>query len=211
MDQALLCRFRSCWVYRYSWKKDVLVDRSHRSLAPRGPDGKPRAIVAKLHYFQNCVEVLRRARSRPRWDLTGNQSPFFQTILQALPRPGLSSWRFGNCCAIARVSDSVFYFQPDCASLMMVKKNNSLMQMKRWGMSRRTSYLQRLESDCETKMCIAYIVYYICLPRCANILYFDAAKFSIKQFHWYILLFLLSDNGKNMKKWLKRDPLRLHN
>ncbi len=147
----------------------------------------------------------------PRWDLTGNQSPFFQTILQALPRPGLSSWRFGNCCAIARVSDSVFYFQPDCASLMMVKKNNSLMQMKRWGMSRRTSYLQRLESDCETKMCIAYIVYYICLPRCANILYFDAAKFSIKQFHWYILLFLLSDNGKNMKKWLKRVPLRLHN
>ncbi len=45
-------------------EKDVLVYRSHRSLAPRGPDGKPRAIVAKLHYYQDCVEVLRRARSR---------------------------------------------------------------------------------------------------------------------------------------------------
>ncbi len=32
-------------------------------------------------------------------------------------------------------------------------------------------------------MYIAYIVYnYICLPLCAHILYFDAAKFSIKQF-----------------------------
>ena len=44
--------------------KDVLVDRSHRSLAPRKPGGRPRVIVAKLHYFQDCVEVLNRARSR---------------------------------------------------------------------------------------------------------------------------------------------------
>lgn len=44
--------------------KDVLVDRSHRSLAPRKPGEKPRVIVAKLHYFQDCVEVLSRARTR---------------------------------------------------------------------------------------------------------------------------------------------------
>ena len=44
--------------------KDVLVDRSHRSLGPRRPDGKPRAIVAKLHYYQDCVDVLSRARSQ---------------------------------------------------------------------------------------------------------------------------------------------------
>ncbi len=45
------------------------------------------------------------------------------------------------------------------------------------------------------KMYIAYIVYYyICLPLCAHILYFDAAKFSIKLFSFfvYIWLFLLS-------------------
>ncbi len=42
-------------------------------------------------------------------------------------------------------------------------------------------------------MYIAYIVYYyICLPLCAHILYFDAAKFSIKLFSFYIWLFLLS-------------------
>lgn len=42
--------------------KEVLVDRSHRTLQPMRPDGKPRAIIAKLHYYQDCVEVLRRAR-----------------------------------------------------------------------------------------------------------------------------------------------------
>ena len=44
--------------------KDVLIDRSHRSLAARKPGGKPQAIVAKLHHFQDCVEVLSRARTR---------------------------------------------------------------------------------------------------------------------------------------------------
>ncbi len=63
------------------------------------------------------------------------------------------------------------------------------------------------------KMYIAYIVYYyICLPLCSHILYFDAAKFSIKFIDIFnFLKFLLSDNGMNMKKWLKRYPLRLHN
>lgn len=42
--------------------KDILVDRSHRGLAPRKPNGKPWVIVAKLHYCQDCIEVLRRAR-----------------------------------------------------------------------------------------------------------------------------------------------------
>lgn len=45
-------------------EKDVLIDRSHRSLGPSLPNGKSRAIVAKLHYFQDCVEVLRLARTR---------------------------------------------------------------------------------------------------------------------------------------------------
>lgn len=44
--------------------KDVLIDRSHRSLVQRKPGGKPWVIVAKLHYFQDCVEVLSRARTR---------------------------------------------------------------------------------------------------------------------------------------------------
>ena len=42
--------------------KDVLIDRSHRGLLPRNQDGKPRVIVAKVHYYQDCVDILRRAR-----------------------------------------------------------------------------------------------------------------------------------------------------
>lgn len=45
--------------------KDVLVDRSHRTLQGKRADGKPRAIVAKLHYYQDAVDVLRRARDAP--------------------------------------------------------------------------------------------------------------------------------------------------
>ena len=42
--------------------KDVLIDRSHRGLQPRNQDGKPRVIVAKVHYYQDCADILRHAR-----------------------------------------------------------------------------------------------------------------------------------------------------
>lgn len=42
--------------------REVLVDRSHCALQLRQTGGKPRVIVAKLHYYQDCVEILRRAR-----------------------------------------------------------------------------------------------------------------------------------------------------
>ncbi|KAK7896685.1 hypothetical protein WMY93_022010 [Mugilogobius chulae] len=44
--------------------KEPMVDRSHRSPGQRIPGGRPRVIVAKLHYYQECADVLRRARSR---------------------------------------------------------------------------------------------------------------------------------------------------
>ncbi len=64
----------------------MLVDRSHRSLAPRGLDGKPRAIVAKLHYFQNCVEVLRRARSRAPLRFNGESIAIFPDYTASVPK-----------------------------------------------------------------------------------------------------------------------------
>lgn len=56
--------------------KDVLVDRSHRlgrassskkskptrENSPTASQEKPRAIIAKLHYYQDCVDILRRAK-----------------------------------------------------------------------------------------------------------------------------------------------------
>lgn len=44
-----------------------LVDRAHRSLAPKpGPGERPRAIVARLHYYSDCVSILRSAREQQR-------------------------------------------------------------------------------------------------------------------------------------------------
>ncbi|XP_049325480.1 uncharacterized protein LOC103022636 [Astyanax mexicanus] len=49
-----------------SLEKSPLVDRAHRSLAPRPkPDEPPRPIIVKLHYFEDCVRILREARNRP--------------------------------------------------------------------------------------------------------------------------------------------------
>lgn len=43
--------------------KEPLVDRSHRTLQPKPkPGDRPRAIVCRLHYYGDCVDILRRAR-----------------------------------------------------------------------------------------------------------------------------------------------------
>lgn len=44
--------------------KEPLIDRSHRTPGQKKPGGKPRVIVAKLHYYQDCAEILRHARTR---------------------------------------------------------------------------------------------------------------------------------------------------
>ena len=66
--------------------KDVLVDRSHRSLMPKRQDGKPRAIVAKLHYHQDCVEVLRRARTQAPLRFNGTPIAIFPDYTAAVAR-----------------------------------------------------------------------------------------------------------------------------
>lgn len=45
--------------------RDVKVDRSHRTLAPKKPgDDRPRVIVAKMHYDGDAVDILKRARDK---------------------------------------------------------------------------------------------------------------------------------------------------
>lgn len=66
--------------------KDLLVDCSHRSLMPKRQDRKPRAIVAKLHYYQDCVEILRQAQSQaPLWL---NRKPIAIFLEEVLQRSG---------------------------------------------------------------------------------------------------------------------------
>lgn len=58
-------------------EKEPLIDRSHRSLGPAKPGGKPRVIIAKLHYYQECAEVLRRAHTRGSLRYNGDQITVF--------------------------------------------------------------------------------------------------------------------------------------
>lgn len=47
--------------------KEPLVDKAHRSLMPKPkPGDRPRAIVAKLHYYTDCADILRKARELQR-------------------------------------------------------------------------------------------------------------------------------------------------
>lgn len=66
--------------------KQVLIDRSHRSLGPRRAGGKPRAIIAKLHYYQDCVEILRRARNQAPLLLNGQSVAIFPDFTPSVAR-----------------------------------------------------------------------------------------------------------------------------
>ena len=53
--------------------RDLQVDRTHRSLAPKRSDGRPRVIIAKMHHDQDCMDILKRARERAPLRLGGEQ------------------------------------------------------------------------------------------------------------------------------------------
>lgn len=62
----------------FSLDKEPLVDRSHRTLQPKPKPGeRPRAIVCRLHYHRDCVDILRRARELQRIKVGGTTVSVF--------------------------------------------------------------------------------------------------------------------------------------
>ncbi len=58
-------------------------------------------------------------------------------------------------------------------------------------------------------MFIAYIVYYyICLPLCAHILYFDVAKFSTKQFSFIYFTVSVVRQRNEFEKVIEMRPIK---
>lgn len=66
--------------------REIIVDCSHRSLMPKRADRKPCAIVAKLHYYQECVEILRRARNQAPLRFNGKPVTMFPNYTTAVAR-----------------------------------------------------------------------------------------------------------------------------
>lgn len=61
--------------------KDIIIDRSHRTLQSKpSPGERPRAIVARLHYHSDCVEVLRRAREMKRFRVGDTRISIFPDL-----------------------------------------------------------------------------------------------------------------------------------
>lgn len=51
----------------FGLEKEPVVDRAHRSLQARPKLGeRPRPIIARLHYYTDCADILRRARAKQR-------------------------------------------------------------------------------------------------------------------------------------------------
>lgn len=65
--------------------KDILVDRSHRGMG-QNKHGKPRVIVARLHYYQDCLNVLRRARERAPLRYQGEQISIFPDYTETVAK-----------------------------------------------------------------------------------------------------------------------------
>ena len=56
----------------FNLEKEPLVDRSHRSLQPVPQGGEPaRTVIARLHYYKDCNDILRLARTKPRMRVDG--------------------------------------------------------------------------------------------------------------------------------------------
>ncbi|CAM4608411.1 unnamed protein product [Leuciscus chuanchicus] len=58
-------------------ERELRVDRSHRRLAPRRPGGNPRAIIVRMHYYQDREEILKKARQLAPLKFNGQQIAIF--------------------------------------------------------------------------------------------------------------------------------------
>ncbi|KAJ8281002.1 hypothetical protein GJAV_G00062190 [Gymnothorax javanicus] len=62
-------------------EKELVVDHAHRSLQPKPKLGKrPRPIIARLHYYADCVNILRRARTQQRIKLMDSTISIFPDL-----------------------------------------------------------------------------------------------------------------------------------
>ncbi|KAI4895083.1 hypothetical protein NFI96_026218 [Prochilodus magdalenae] len=67
--------------------KPPLVDQAHRTLAPKPKSGDPpRPVIAKLHYYEDCMEILRKARRQQRVTISNMRISVFPDFTARVAR-----------------------------------------------------------------------------------------------------------------------------
>lgn len=120
----------------FQLNKEPLLDWAHRTsqLKPR-PSEQPWPIIARFHYYNDCADILWRARGS-QLIATGDTSPFFLTIL--LKWPGQLSAKSGDSCVAWMGCATVSSIQPDWGSAIKVWKKTLFQQrmprhtLRRW-------------------------------------------------------------------------------
>lgn len=87
-------------------EKELLIDRSHSGPGSTKPGGKPRVIIAKLHYYQDCLEVLRQARSRVPLRFNGSTVSIFPDYTTSVAKARVT---FTNVRRLLRDNQGVLY------------------------------------------------------------------------------------------------------
>ncbi|KAJ8399562.1 hypothetical protein AAFF_G00409730 [Aldrovandia affinis] len=114
--------------------KDLVIDRSHRSLQPKHPSGKPRAIIAKLHYYQDCADILRRARETGPLQFNGTAILIFPDYLQASLRQDRRSTMLGSFCEDETGSVRACIILQDFGLHTTVPRSSFKIQWRQWRM-----------------------------------------------------------------------------
>ncbi|KAL6476372.1 hypothetical protein MHYP_G00148710 [Metynnis hypsauchen] len=71
----------------FTLDKPPLMERTHHRLAPKPKSGDPlRPIVARLHYYANCVEILRKARHQQRITISNMKLSVFPDFTAKVAR-----------------------------------------------------------------------------------------------------------------------------
>lgn len=111
--------------------REVLIQRSHRSLTQRKPGDKPRVIIAKLHNEGDAMDILRKARDR------GGQLNFNGNPIAIFPDYTANVARARAAFTPAR---KVYCIQRGSASPTTTRSGSLWMLPRQWTISGNTSF-----------------------------------------------------------------------
>lgn len=131
---------------QYGWKIETLehlqikhpgipgLKHTHRVLQPRGQVGKPHVIIAKLHYYQDFMDILHCVREFGPLYFNDTNIYFSWTVHQASCMPDLLSTRWDDNFAFMMPLNTVSFTQFDSWLYLTELRDNFKILKKPWRM-----------------------------------------------------------------------------